>query len=122
MKFNISQKQAEEFLGKQLSLDDYKEGVDYKVIKCFKTSRVAFREDFLPEVLVSQVKLPSQEEPQVQASSSGVFKCKVMRIYPNSRYIETDTQGKIFAGGKGAQLRRGQVIKVKDCQLFIGRE
>jgi hypothetical protein len=122
MKFTISQKRAEEFLGKKLSLDDFVEGKDYKVIKCFKSQRVAFREDFLPEVLVSSVEQPQQVEQVAQASGSGVFKCKVMRIYPNSRYIETDTQGKIFAGGKGASLRRGQVIKVKDCQLYLGRE
>jgi hypothetical protein len=57
--------------------------------------------------------------PVIQTGGSGVYECKIVKIWPNARFVETDTQGRVFAGLKGATLRRSQVIKVKDGQLHL---
>lgn len=50
-----------------------------------------------------------------------VVQCKVKRVHPNYKWVETDTQGRIYAGGRGATLRQNQVIRVRGGELYTGR-
>jgi len=63
------------------------------------------------------------EQSQVNGTSRDqIQECKVKRLYPNQRWVETD-KGRIFAGLKGSTLRVGQMIKVLNGELvtkFIG--
>ena len=47
--------------------------------------------------------------------------CKVAKKYPNTRVLDTDTQGRIVVGKLGAQLKVGQVIKVKNGTIYTGK-
>lgn len=54
------------------------------------------------------------------ASGDQVQECKVKRLYPNARWVETD-KGRIFAGLKGSALKVGQIIKVLNGELVTKR-
>lgn len=46
--------------------------------------------------------------------------CKISKIYPNFKWVETD-KGRVWVGLKGNTLRVGQVIRVKNGELFLGK-
>lgn len=46
--------------------------------------------------------------------------CKISKIYPNFKWVETD-KGRVWVGLKGNIMRVGQVIKVKNGELFLGK-
>jgi hypothetical protein len=50
-----------------------------------------------------------------------IVQCKIKRVYPNHRWVETDTMGRIYAGHKGATLRQNQVIRVRGGEVYTGR-
>jgi hypothetical protein len=45
---------------------------------------------------------------------------KVVKKHQNQRYVETDTLGTVFVGGKAQQVKLNQVISVKDGCLYLG--
>ena len=49
-----------------------------------------------------------------------VQECKIVRIYPNFKWVDTD-KGRVWVGLKGSQMKRGQVIRVKGGELFLGK-
>lgn len=46
--------------------------------------------------------------------------CKISKIYPNFKWVETD-KGRVWVGLKGNTMRVGQVIRVKNGELFLGK-
>lgn len=74
---------------------------------------------------------PSVEEwrPECKSPSSfdgllpehcPVQECKISKIHPNYKWVETD-KGRVWVGLKGNTLRVGQVIRVKNGELFLGK-
>lgn len=49
-----------------------------------------------------------------------VRSAKVVKKHQNQRYVETDTLGIVFVGGKCNQVKLNQVISVKDGALYLG--
>ena len=49
-----------------------------------------------------------------------VQECKIHKIHPNYKWVETD-KGRVWVGLKGNTLRVGQVIRVKNGELFLGK-
>lgn len=139
VKYTISDKIIKERDGAAYDLSKYVEGVDYVIRGCFKGHKAVFRSDILESKADDQAKFAASNDlnevpvdlnsikstfkqvskPVVQTGGNGVYQCKVVKIWPNARFVETDTQGRIFAGLKGTKLRRSQIIKVKDGQLYL---
>ena len=61
-------------------------------------------------------------EPKVEVSETKVEvqECKILQIHPNFKWVETD-KGRVWVGLKGAHMKRGQVIRVKNGELFLGK-
>lgn len=71
-------------------------------------------EDWRPVMPASEVKVDlSDTKVEVQ-------ECKIVRVHPNFKWVETD-KGRVWVGLKGSQMKRGQVIRVKDGELFTGK-
>lgn len=149
MKFTIHEKQVKAHEGAAYDLSRYTEGVDYKRQKTGFGSRVMFREGFAgleankapgrpKRTIVMTVVDPSlvehkqnkppivvvldEEEPVITRPSEldgAVRAAKVVKKYANQRYVETDTLGRVFVGEKGAQIRVGQIINVKNGELYL---
>ena len=49
-----------------------------------------------------------------------VVECKVMKIHANYKWVDTD-KGRVWVGLKGSSLRLGQIIKVKNGELYLKR-
>jgi len=49
-----------------------------------------------------------------------IQECKIMKIYNNFKWVETD-KGRVWVGLKGSTMRVGQVIRVKNGELFLGK-
>lgn len=49
-----------------------------------------------------------------------VQECKILQVYPNFKWVQT-TLGRVWVGLKGSNMKRGQVIRVKDGELFTGK-
>lgn len=71
----------------------------------------------LDQVLKTQVM--EQVAGDVQTCGSGVYECRVVKRFKNQRYVETDTQGVIYVGGKAVKL--GQMIAVSGGNLVLVR-
>lgn len=69
----------------------------------------------LDQVLKTQV--VDQVDGEVQTCGSGVYECRVVKRFKNQRYVETDTQGVIYVGGKVVKL--GQMIAVSGGNLVL---
>lgn len=69
----------------------------------------------LEQVLKTQV--VDQVVGEVQTCGSGVYECRVVKRFKNQRYVETDTQGVIYVGGKAVKL--GQMIAVSGGNLVL---
>lgn len=67
---------------------------------------------------------PTAPQPEVKAVSSDakheVQECKIKQIHPNYKWVETD-KGRVWVGLKGINMKRGQVIRVKNGELFLGK-
>ena len=59
------------------------------------------------------VREPSNFDSEVQQQ-------KIVRIYPNFKWVETD-KGRVWVGLKGANMKRGQIIAVQFGKLFTGK-
>jgi hypothetical protein len=126
VKFKISDKLVKERDGATYSLDKYTLGVDYVLRKCFKGQKAVFRSDILGLSVVDPSKVEHKQEPKslnvdlTQDKSELAELCKVKRIYPNFKWVETDL-GRVWVGLKGQLLKVGQSIWVKDGQMFLGK-
>lgn len=144
MSFTVSCKLVRARYGAGYDLSKWVEGVDYVRRRAFSGERVVFRKGFLDEqggvseaaepavgegldVVVKPVEEASSDLDQVlktqvlsqdeQISGSGVYECRVVKRFNNQRYVETDTQGVIYVGGKPVKL--GQVITVSGGNLVL---
>jgi hypothetical protein len=151
VKFKVSDKLVKARDGASYDIKNYTEGVDYVMRGCFKGQKAVFRADILgvsiidpsmvehkqqqPEhvVNVEPVRVvapeltpedwrptapePVKEQPVVR---NEVQECKVMQVYPNFKWVQTD-KGRVWVGLKGMHMRRGQVIKVKNGELYLGK-
>jgi hypothetical protein len=71
-----------------------------------------------PEITAEEWRAPApvaEVKPVDQVSEA-----KIKQIYPNFKWVETD-KGRVWVGLKGQHMKRGQVIKVKDGQLYLGK-
>jgi hypothetical protein len=147
MSFTVSCKLVRARYGAGYDLAKWVEGVDYVRRKAFSGERVVFRKGFLDEpggvseassvaevtghscsvspreaessdleqVLKTQV--VDQVDGEVQTCGSGVYECRVVKRFKNQRYVETDTQGVVYVGGKAVKL--GQMIAVSGGNLVL---
>jgi len=144
-RFTVAEKAVMERDGAAFSLEKYQEGVDYVVRKCFSSSKRMFRADILGLSVVDpsfiehkqdikplkceQEPLKSQEADispadwravPVDETIVPVQECKILQVYPNFKWVQT-TLGRVWVGLKGSTMKRGQVIRVKGGELFLGK-
>jgi len=71
---------------------------------------------------------PADTEPTIQVNNfDGLLpsycpmqECKIKKIYANFKWVETD-KGRVWVGLKGNTMRVGQIIRVKNGELFLGK-
>ena len=68
-------------------------------------------EDWRPSAPAKEV----LQEPKLDVQA-----CKIVRIYPNFKWVETD-KGRVWVGLKGSTMKAGQVIQVKNGELYLGK-
>ena len=73
-------------------------------------SLVEHKQDKTPVLI--KLERPSNLDGSVRSA-------KVVKKYPNQRYVETDTLGRVFVGEKGNQIKLQQLINVKDGVLYL---
>jgi hypothetical protein len=71
-------------------------------------------EDWRPVMPASEIKVVASE------TIAPVQECKILQVYPNFKWVQT-TLGRVWVGLKGANMKRGQVIRVKGGELFLGK-
>lgn len=149
MKFTVHEKQMKAQLGVAYDLSKYTEGVDYRRQKTGFGSRVMFRADILDlntslsvknsaksdhsDQVVDHIALsvfdPSlvehkQDMPPIIIRPAdidyAVRQAKVIKKHQNQRFVETDTLGRVFVGGKGSLIKLNQFIPVQNGSLFLG--
>jgi hypothetical protein len=124
-------------LGAAYDPEAYREGEHYVRRKAFKGERRMYRKDIFEvvgdvPVQVEEVAIQApiqvaedvaneesgiqsegkQEAPEAAVGvDTGVYRCRVTRTYPNTRYVETD-RGRVFVGGKGVGLKPSCVLEV----------
>lgn len=148
-RFTVAEKAVADRDGSGYSIESYHEGVDYVQRKCFKSIKRVFRSDILGVSVVDPSVVEHKQEPKfavvnefeamqvaapkpqdwrsvapVKAVSYDakveVQECKIVRVHPNFKWVETD-KGRVWVGLKGSNMKRGQVIRVKDGELFTGK-
>jgi hypothetical protein len=75
-------------------------------------SLVEHKQDKTPVLI--KLERPSNLDGNVRSA-------KVVKKYPNQRYVETDTLGRVFVGEKGNQVKLNQLIQVRDGSLYLSR-
>jgi len=128
MTYTITERMMRERLGSAYNPDIYVENEHYVKRKAFRGERRMYRKDIfdmLAEIGIAQVKVePVKFEDDtvkvVQVNGSGEYECRVTRVYPNTRIVETD-KGRVFAGGKGFGLKKNQIILVKDGVMILSK-
>jgi hypothetical protein len=151
VKFKVSDKLVKARDGAAYDIKNYTEGVDYVMRGCFKGEKAVFRSDILGASVVdpSQVEHKQEPEPVLRATlelddkglriifpqvehnltssqpeqviiHQDVQECKIKQIYPNFKWVETD-KGRVYVGLKGVNMKRGQIIRVKNGELFLGK-
>lgn len=86
-----------------------------------KGLRVVFpdNEDVLEDHALSEPECKEIEQSQVSGTTRDqVQECKVKRLYPNQRWVETD-KGRVFVGLKGSSLKVGQIIDVLNGNMIV---
>ena len=76
-----------------------------------------------PPILIKVADLNLPEQPLMARPAlldGAVRTAKVVKKHQNQRYVETDTLGTVFVGGKAQQVKLNQVISVKDGCLYLG--
>jgi hypothetical protein len=72
------------------------------------------------ESLVSGITGDASNFDGLMPSYCPVQECKIKKIYNNFKWVETD-KGRVWVGLKGSTMRVGQVIRVKNGELFLGK-
>lgn len=62
----------------------------------------------------------TSSQPEQVMIHQDVQECKIKQIYPNFKWVETD-KGRVYVGLKGVNMKRGQIIRVKNGELFLGK-
>jgi len=148
VKFKVSDKLVKARDGATYDIKNYTEGVDYVMRGCFKGEKAVFRADILgvsvvdpsqvehkQEVHTINYKLDERGHMVVVSPKAELFgdseqlpvivhqdvqECKIKQIYPNFKWVETD-KGRVYVGLKGVNMKRGQIIRVKNGELFLGK-
>jgi hypothetical protein len=147
MVFTVSEKLIKARDGAAYDLAKYILGTDYVVRRAFKGERRMFRKGILDlngthksdhigeptEMVAVTVVDPSLVEHKQDKTpvliklerpsnlDGSVRSAKVVKKYPNQRYVETDTLGRVFVGEKGNQVKLNQLIQVRDGSLYLSR-
>jgi hypothetical protein len=133
MTYTITERMMRDRLGAAYDPEDYREGEHYVRRKAFKGERRMYRKDIFEvvgdvpvQVEEAAIQAPiqvagdgsgiqpegKQEAPEAAVGvDTGVYRCRVTRTYPNTRYVETD-RGRVFVGGKGVGLKPSCVLEV----------
>jgi hypothetical protein len=132
IKYTLSEKTVKQHLGPAYRPMSYKLGEDYIERKCFRSFKRIYRSDLLDGTLPGEVAEQSAPEPQADVPAqveaphvtepvqSGVsVEQKIVRLYPNRRWVQTDKEEQVFVGLKGLNLKCGQIIRVKNKTLCI---
>jgi hypothetical protein len=92
------------------------------VLSVVDPSLVEHKQD-KPPILIKVADLNLPESPVMTRPAlldGAVRTAKVLKKHSNQRYVETDTLGTVFVGGKSQQVKLNQVISVKDGCLYLG--
>lgn len=138
IKYTLSEKTVKQHLGPAYRPMSYKLGEDYIERKCFRSFKRIYRSDLLDGTLPGEVAemvacadvepqadVPAQavpvEAPRVTepVQSAASVEQKIVRLYPNRRWVQTDKEEQVFVGLKGLNLKCGQIIRVKNKTLCI---
>ena len=132
-KYTLSEKTVKQHLGPAYRPLAYKLDEDYIERKCFKSFKRIYRSDLLDGTLACEVaeqEQPVEEiapvvpvtpvpEPQQLPVSGEVTEQTIVMLYPNSRWVKTDLEDKVFVGARGFNFRKGQKIRVKNKIICI---
>ena len=132
-KYTLSEKTVKQHLGPAYRPLTYKLDEDYIERKAFKGIRRIYRSDLLDGTLACEVaeqEQPVEEstpvipvtpvpEPQQLPASGEVTEQTIVMLYPNSRWVKTDLEDKVFVGARGFNFRKGQKIRVKNKIICI---
>ena len=101
-----------------ISINDYEEGVHWKRKVQGRGTKVWWHKDVYEKLKSMQ---PEDWRPAApMAPAYEIEQCKIIKIYPNFKWVETD-RGQVWVGLKGAQMKRGQVISVYLGKLYTGK-
>jgi len=120
--FTVSDKLVKARDGASYDIANYVEGTDYVQRKIRYGTKVVFRKGFLGDVEPdAEPKQPVSDAYEgLLPQHCPVVECKVMKIYANYKWVDTD-KGRIWAGLKGSSLRLGQIIRIKNGELYLKR-
>ena len=130
-KYTLSEKTVKEHLGATYRPLAYKLGEDYIERKCFKSFKRIYRSDLLdgtlrveetPEPVTVEdwrAKVTPVPEPQQLPVSDEATEQTIIMLYPNSRWVKTNVEDKVFVGTRGFNFRKGQKIRVKNKTICI---
>ena len=132
-KYTLSEKTVKQHLGPAYRPLAYKLDEDYIERKAFKGIRRIYRSDLLDGTLACEV--PEQEQPMEESTlvvpvtpvlepqqllvSDEVTEQTIVMLYPNSRWVKTNLEDKVFVGVRGFNFRKGQKIRVKNKTICI---
>lgn len=130
-KYTLSEKTVKEHLGATYRPLAYKLGEDYIERKCFKSFKRIYRSDLLDGTLRVEetaepvtvedwrAKVTLVPEPQQLPASDEATEQTIIMLYPNSRWVKTNVEDKVFVGTRGFNFRKGQKIRVKNKTICI---
>jgi hypothetical protein len=130
-KYTLSEKTVKQHLGPAYRPLAYKLDDDYIERKAFKGIRRIYRSDLLDGTLACEVaeQKPADDhigystkmvtDPQPLPVSDAVTEQTIVMLYPNSRWVKTDLEDKVFVGARGFNFRKGQKIRVKNKIICI---
>jgi len=131
-KYTLSEKTVKQHLGPAYRPMSYKQDVDYIERKAFKGIRRIYRSDLLDGTLACEVaeqepvtvedwraKVTPVPEPQQLPASDEATEQTIVMLYPNSRWVKTNVEDKVFVGARGFNFRKGQKIRVKNKTICI---
>jgi len=132
-KYTLSEKTVKQHLGPAYRPLAYKLNEDYIERKAFKGIRRIYRSDLLDGTLACEVveqepvvtvedwraKVTPVPEPQQLPVSDEATEQTIVMLYPNSRWVKTNVEDKVFVGARGFNFRKGQKIRVKNKTICI---
>ena len=119
--FSCDKPQVEQVSDKSDQVDEFNamQGTRATLELDEKGLRIVFPSEPEPQPEDWRPAAPEREEPP-KTSGHNVKTAKVRRIHVNNRWIETDI-GRIWAGAKGGNLKVGQIIRVLNGELYLGK-